>query len=180
MKESISYTFVLNIVIMFIFICAAVIMGIFSYFRAYKANTIIINEIEKYEGYNCLSAQTIAQKLSTISYNVPFDAKCKSNYDKPCMTDENKNYAVVAYNLDYNTGDYVKIGRENDDQKKYNKMNSQYKCDDDKCENTKKYQYGVYTYMYVDLPVVSSMIRIPVYTKSSVMYEFRNIMKIIK
>ena len=79
MKESISYTFVLNIVIMFIFICAAVIMGIFSYFRAYKANTIIINEIEKYEGYNCLSAQTIAQKLSTISYNVNLASFKKSS-----------------------------------------------------------------------------------------------------
>lgn len=170
MKESISYTFVLNIVIMFIFICAAVIMGIFSYFRAYKANTIIINEIEKYEGYNCLSAQTIAQKLSTISYNVPFDAKCKSSYDKPCMTDENKNYAVVSYNLDHNKGNYVRI---ND---KYSEMNTKYECTSGNCSNTKKYQYGVYTYMYVDLPIVSSMIRIPVYTKSSVMYEFRNIL----
>lgn len=184
MKESISYTFVLNIVIMFIFICAAVIMGIFSYFRAYKANTIIINEIEKYEGYNCLSAQTIAQKLSTISYNVPFDAKCKSNYDKPCMTDENKNYVVISYNLDHNKGNYVRINDANEyglgiDQKenndKYSEMNTQYKCENSVCTNTKKYQYGVYTYMYVDLPIVSSMIRIPVYTKSSVMYEHRNI-----
>lgn len=180
MKESISYTFVLNIVIMFIFICAAVIMGIFSYFRAYKANTIIINEIEKYEGYNCLSAQTIAQKLSTISYNVPFDAKCKSSYDKPCMTDENKNYVVISYNLDHNEGNYVRINDKNIDQKeindKYNEMNTKYECTSGNCSNTKKYQYGVYTYMYVDLPIVSSMIRIPVYTKSSVMYEFRNIL----
>ena len=32
----------------------------------------------------------------------------------------------------------------------------------------------IYTYMYVDLPVISSLIRIPFFSKTSIMYEFRN------
>ena len=75
MKESISYTFVLNIIIIFIFICFAIIMGIFSYYRAFKANTIIINSIERNEGYNCISAQEAGQKLNNIGYSTPFNVK---------------------------------------------------------------------------------------------------------
>lgn len=167
MKESISYTFVLNIVILFIFVCAAIIMGIFSYYRAFKANTIIINSIEKYEGYNCHSKEEIERKLNTISYNVPFQVKCKSG-DTNCTVDSNSNYAVVSYNLD-GKGKFIY-----DDN-----MNSQYECaigTHTNCSQTRNYQYGVYTYMYVDVPVVSSLIRIPFFSKTKIMYEHRNIM----
>lgn len=176
MKESISYSFLLNIVILFIFVCAAIVMGIFSYYRAFKANTIIINAIEKYEGYNCLSAQEAAQKLASISYNVPFDVKCKSNYGEPCMVDSLNNYAVVSYNIDYNNGQYKDHNSIHDVNKFYSNMNSQYFCNGiNNCESTKKYQYGVYTYMYIDLPVVSSLIRIPYFSKTGQLYEFRNL-----
>lgn len=176
MRQSISYTFLLNTVILFIFVCMSVIMGIFSYNRAFKANTIVIDSIEKYEGYNCLSEEEIARKLNNISYNVPFTVECKDHYGTPCMTDLNNNYAVVSYNLDYSADKYVEVGRNNknysDD---YKEMNSMYKCDQYHCQNTKKYQYGVYTYMYVDLPVVSSLLKIPFFSKTRIMYEFRDI-----
>lgn len=171
MKESISYTFLLNIVILFIFVCFAIVMGVFSYYRAFKANTIIVSAIEKYEGYNCLSAQEAAIKLNGISYNVPFDVKCKGNYGTPCMVDSNADYAVVSYNLDYNSGVYKAV----DD---YSDMNSSYTCSGiNECENTKKYQYGVYTYMYVDFPIVSNIIRIPFFSKTEQLHEFRNFAK---
>ena len=55
-------------------------------------------------------------------------------------------------------------------------MNSTYTCnkDDLSCKTTKIYQYGVYTYMYVDLPVISSFIKIPYFAKTKKMFEFRN------
>lgn len=172
MKESISYSFLLNIIILFIFVCVAIVMGIFSYYRAFRANTIIISAIEKYEGYNCLSALEAEQKLIGINYNVPFDVNCKSSYGSPCMSDANNNYAVVSYNLDKDTGDYKTI---NDDHENYYLMNSQYSCSgSNDCTNTKQYQYGVYTYMYVDLPVVSSLIRIPFFSKTRQLYEYRD------
>ena len=180
MRESISYTFLLNIIILFIFVCFAIVMGVFSYYRAFKANTIITSAIEKYEGYNCLSAQEAAIKLNGISYNVPFDVKCKGNYGTPCMVDDNKSYAVVSYNLDTasNLGQssYVGYYSKKDNKKKYSFMNSQIfnKCNEHQC-STKHYQYGVYTYMYVDLPVVSGLIRIPFFSKTRILYEFRNL-----
>lgn len=180
MKESISYAFILNIVILFVFVCFAVIMGIFSYNRAFRAGTIIIDTIEKYEGYNCLSAAEIDKKLSTISYNLPFDANCnKADKNAQCTTDTKKNYAVVSYNLDYNGGNYMEVytslGSETEDEQ-YKKMNTKYGIDEKgNYVNTKKYQYGVFTYMYIDLPIVSNLLKLSVYSKSDIMHEFRDI-----
>ena len=193
MKESISYSFLLNIIILFIFVCAAIITGIFSYYRAFKANTIITNEIEKYEGFNCLSEESIKKKLNSVSYNVPFEVECKSSFGEPCMTDNEKNYAVVSYNLDFSSIYYMGEEYSESKNKYYSAMNSNYSCydvevkddetgeviekkhDNTNCVNTKKYQYGVYTYMYVDLPIISNLLKIPIYTKTKIMYEFRNI-----
>jgi len=170
MRESISYTFLLNIIITFVFVCFAIIMGIFSYFRAFKANNIIINEIEKYEGFNCLSEASIKQKLQGISYNVPFEASCNASDGEKCAYDNEKNYAVISYNIEHDRMDYIN----NED------MNSQYRCegiDNTGCEQTYNYQYGVYTYMYVDLPVVSKLIRLKVYGKTNLMTEYRTFIK---
>lgn len=173
MKESISYSFLLNIVILFIFVCFAIVMGVFSYYKAFRANTIIINAIEKYEGYNCLSAEEAATKLASIGYNVPFDVKCKSSYGEPCVVDSNKNYAVVNFNLDYNDGEWMNKGNDNGT---IEEMNSKIDCDaDGNCTSTKTYQYGVYTYMYVDLPVISGFIRVPFFAKTEELHEFRDL-----
>lgn len=175
MHESISYSFLLNIVILFVFVCGAIISGIFSYYRAFRANTIIVSEIEKFEGYNCSSRESIAKKLSAISYNVPFNVKCKSS-DVNCMTDdeENGNYAVVSYNLDFNDGDYAFAftdkDKENDE---FYKMNSKVSSVDNSA--TRLYQYGVYTYMYVDLPVVSQLLKLSFFSKTKILYEFRDL-----
>ena len=52
MKESISYTFLLNIIITFIVISFFAIMSIMSYSKAFRVNSKIVNNIEMYEGYN--------------------------------------------------------------------------------------------------------------------------------
>lgn len=184
MKESISYTFLLNIIIVFIFTCAAIIMGILSYYKAFRANTIISETIEKYEGYNCVSAEEIAGKLDTIGYNTPFDVNCNGK-GKYCMTDTGKNYAVVSYNLDIPENSRgTNIVYKNSEAyqytnsysaEKYKIMNSTYKCDSTNgCVTNKHYQYGIYTYMYVDFPIFSKLIKVPLFSKTSILYEFRN------
>lgn len=183
MRESISYTFLLNIVIVFVFTCFAIIMGVLSYYKAFRANTIISETIEKYEGYNCVSAEEIKRKLDDIGYNTPFNVNCNGKGDY-CMTDTAQNYAVVSYNLDIleeNKGANI-IFKDSDAYKytdkksaeKFKVMNSTYKCDENGCTTNKHYQYGIYTYMYVELPVVSGLIRIPFFSKTSTMYEFRD------
>lgn len=182
MKEGISYSFLLNIVILFIFVCFTVVMGVMSYYRAYKAGAIIVESIEKYEGYNCLSKQEISQKLGSITYNVPFNVSCNSKVSGSCEVGDG--YVVVVNDLDFN----VSVNSSDlDSGKAYGEvMNSSYSCgihsnlsrdnlkDVKVCSTNKHYQYTIYTYMYFDLPVINSIIKIPFISKSKVLYEFRD------
>lgn len=161
MKESISYTFILNIVIVFIASCGAIIAGIFSYYRAFKANRIIVSELEKYEGFNCVSKTSIDKKISSI-YSVPFKTECKSSYGNPCQAGDG--YVVVAYNLDYSLR--IPPGLEDS-----NNMSAHVGSDN----YTHRYQFGVYTYMYIDIPVLSQLFKMTVHTKTRELYEFRNL-----
>ena len=195
MKESISYSFLLNIVIVFIFVCFAIIMGVLSYYRAFRANEAIIESIEKYEGFNCASQAEIEKKLGGIGYMTPFSVTCDGK-DKPCKTDTNNNYAIISYNLDGPVGEaYLGDAKitsmashqiDNDGKETNAPINGIYANGDEMNSlastdvnyydvSTKHYQYGVYTYMYVDLPVIASMIKIPFYSKTNVMYEFRDL-----
>lgn len=165
MKESISYSFLLNIVIVFVFLCFAIIMGMFSYHKAFKANTIILSAIEKYEGYNCASKAEINKKLGTIGYNVPFTPTCKKD-EKHCVVDDVHKYKVVSYNLDGPQGD-TGVDYVNDI------TGTAYIYSTG--AQTQHYRYAVTTYMYVDIPVVSQLMRMSVTTKTNTMYEFRDI-----
>lgn len=167
MRESISYSFLLNIVITFIFVAFAIIIGSLSYYRAFKANSIIAETIEKYEGYNCLSKAEISQKLTNISYRTPFNVNCTEN-DGNCEANTTFGFKVISYDLDFD-------GKVNDSKKLYDEpLNSSYLCNENGCTTNKHYQYGIYTYMYVDMPVISQVLRIPFVSRTSTMYEFRN------
>lgn len=173
MKEGISYSFLLNIIILFIFVCAAIITGIFSYYRAFRAGTMIVNEIEKFEGFNCVSAESISQKLSGVSYNLPFDVNCKTG-ETNCVTDVGKNYKVYSYNLDASSSTPDSVEKIEIGDFSYDGASS-ISCDGNMCTMSSKYQYGVYTYMYIDLPIVSGLVRIPIFNKTRVMIDQRSL-----
>ena len=64
MKESISYTFLLDIIIVFIAISFFAIISIMSYSKAYRVNSKIVNAIEINEGYNRYATERIEQTIS--------------------------------------------------------------------------------------------------------------------
>ena len=67
MKQSISTSFMLNIVIIFIILVFAFLAGTLSYTKAFRVNSKIVNELEKYEGYNDLSKREIDRILNLNS-----------------------------------------------------------------------------------------------------------------
>ena len=137
MKESISYTFLLNIIITFIVISFFVIMCIMSYTRAFRVNSKIVNAIEIAEGYNSLSKRQIDSILTT-------------GYQKlnvTCPPKEGQNA------IDHN-------GNELPNNKTDNGICIYY------FDNGDKYNYGVITYMTFDFPIINSIVRIPVYTRT--------------
>lgn len=78
MRQSIGTVSVLNFVIVFIFIIFAFLMGTFSYYKAYKVNNYLVAAIEKYEGFNALSAAEIKDKLDSMGYEIRDDMTCPS------------------------------------------------------------------------------------------------------
>lgn len=140
MKESISYTFLLDIIIVFIAISFFAIISIMSYSKAYRVNSKIVNAIEINEGYNKYATEKIDQVVNSYGYQ---------RISKTCPTKDGQS----AINTNNNrTSDGVCIYM-------FDKINE---------DGT--YWYGVLTYMSYDFPIVGNLIRIPVYTKTMTMH----------
>lgn len=143
MKESISYTFLLNIIITFIVISFFVIMCIMSYTKAFRVNSKIVNTIEISEGYNKVAKPEINRILTSYGYQ-KINVKCQPKEGQ--------------YAIGYD-GQRLPNDRTTDGTCIY------------KFENGDKYNYGVVTYMTFDFPIVNTLIRIPVYTRTMSLYE---------
>lgn len=142
MSGAVGHTYIYNIIILFIVIVFAFLMGTLSYYKAFKVNNNIIHAIEKYEGYNELSKEEIHNKLGTIGYSTE-TTTCKLEY---------KNMTLVSSEVNQNFRYCIYIDNENPTKNGY-------------------YIYGVLTYMNLDLPIVNR-INIPVFTRSNYIYKF--------
>lgn len=70
MKESVGYTVTLNIVIIFLVIIFTFLSAALIYFKSNKVTNIVVNAIEKYEGYNSESEKEIEKGIASIGYNI--------------------------------------------------------------------------------------------------------------
>ncbi|MDD3187156.1 MAG: hypothetical protein PHD02_01630 [Bacilli bacterium] len=127
MRESIGSTFLYNIIILFIIVTFAFLSGILSYMKAFKANSRIVNAIEKYEGYNDSSVVEINNVLNSLGYKNGL-ANCPTRSGDVLEQIGTSNFQYCIYHY----------GPDNTDL-------------------TNKDYYGVLTYMYFDLPVVGTV-----------------------
>ena len=88
MKESISYTFLLNIMIAFIVVSFCIIAGILSYSKSFRVNSKIANAIELYEGYNEKSLSEITRATSNLGYGVR-NVNCPKKGGQDAVVNEN-------------------------------------------------------------------------------------------
>lgn len=145
MRESITHTFVYNMIILFIVIVFGILAAAVSYYKAYKVNNRIISSIEKYEGYNSLAQEEILNTLQTIGYTVDPGQSCPSRKGTNAMSNGGLPYHICVYYYP-------------DDTSKDEKKGSYY-------------SYSVVSYIYVDIPIIDSF-RIPVHTKAERIYRF--------
>ncbi|MBE6152106.1 MAG: hypothetical protein E7165_02180 [Firmicutes bacterium] len=96
MKESISYTFLLNIIIVFITISFFAIMGVISYSKAYKVNSKIVNAIETNEGYNKYSEEAISNILVSYGYQ-KYNITCQKIDGAIVEVDGKEGYCVYYF-----------------------------------------------------------------------------------
>ena len=142
MRESFGSAFLYNIIILFIIVTFAFLSGTLSYMKAFKANSRIVNAIEKYEGYNDLADIEIDNVLTTLGYRAD-SANCSLKDGVESMEQiGDKIFQYCIYHFSPENSDLI---------------NKDY--------------YGVTTYMYFDFPVIGNF-TIPLYTKTEKVYRF--------
>lgn len=70
MKEAIGNSFLITIVIVFLFLIMGLLISSLSYTKAYKAKNKIINVIEKYNGYTDAAEKDIYVDLGKMGYKI--------------------------------------------------------------------------------------------------------------
>ena len=111
MRGPIAYTFLFNLVIIFVLIVFGFLAGTMSYYKAFKVNNRIIHNIEKFEGFNEDAKIPIEQFLGSISYKSG-GIKCSDKYKNMTLVYEGTDYSYCIYidNTKPQSGDYYKYG----------------------------------------------------------------------
>lgn len=111
MRGPIAYTFLFNLVMIFVLIIFAFMAGTMSYYKAFKVNNNIVHNIEKLEGFNEDSKLYIERFLGSISYKSG-GIKCAEKYRDMFLVYEGQDYSYCIYidNKSPKTGDYYKYG----------------------------------------------------------------------
>lgn len=103
MRESIANSYVFNIIIVFVGIIIAILIGSLSYSKAFKVKTKIVNIIENYKGYNNQEVrQEIDNYLKSTGYTVTRTnnrGTCPDvNGVKAINTIKNYDYCIYRFN----------------------------------------------------------------------------------
>ena len=154
MKESISSTFTLSLIVLFIVVVIGILTATLSYYKAFKVNNRILSEVEKYEGWNKSAEDNVNDLLASLGYpansthsSCPGDAY---GADLKPKSNPGRLYCVYYHNDDRGKNEKDKLNQNND---------------------PIYYNYSVITYIYIQLPVVG-LFKIPVYTKGERTYHF--------
>ncbi len=166
MRESIGTVSLLNFIIFFILLVFAFLAGSLSYYKAYRVNNAIVSSIEKFEGFNPMSYEDMEQKLVDFGYE---------RVDFSCPVDYKNSHGEVAYLVD-NTGARVT------NSSNYNYGYCIYRYENDTIykgyntstlATTDKYDsYEVMTLIKFDFPVIGSILRLRVSSRTGRIFYF--------
>ena len=158
MKESIGYSVTINIVIIFVMVAFVFVVGIYSYAKAYKASSLIIKSLEKYEGYSKIAKNEISMKLHSLGYG---------SRSINCSEEIVGASALVANAT--STCTYVDP---DDATASKNSGYCVYKCVDSGIDNY--YYYKIRINMMINIPVIGDMLDIPIYSNTDRIFDFEN------
>lgn len=152
MKESVGLSATINIIMIFLVVAFIFLVAIISYAKAFKAASIVVKEIERFEGYNQSSFNFIDGGLATLGYATGNGNKCEATRKSNNMTGNLVRINDVANGLN----------------EKYEYCIYYFNNDGDE----KHYSYGVITYMTIDLYMFDMRLRLPVYVRTRRIYRF--------
>lgn len=161
MRESIGYSVTINIVITFIIIIFAFLASAIVYFKTNKASNIIVDTIQKYEGYNITAKNEITRKLASLGYG-SHSINCAET-----LSTQSAYYAKVKSSCTY-----VDPKGANP---KSNSGYCVYMCIDDGVEEY--YYYKVRVNMMINVPIIGDFLDIPIYSNTDRIFDFENAFK---
>ncbi len=166
MRQSIGTTFMLNFIILFIFLVFAFLAGTLSYYKAYRVNNAIVHAIERYEGYNSYSIAEIEDRLAGLAYETSIDGYCPSEWKTAEMYVNDYNNPGYLTTLDDGRGrlGYCIYVYEED---------NNFAAYGGGLETTDTYYtYGVLTYLQFQFPGLQYLLKIPIFSRTNRMYYY--------
>ena len=150
MKEAISNSLILTLVITFLFIFVILFAGSTAYTKAFKVKNKIVSIIERNGGYNGSAVSEINLALRDAGYFISLN-----NSDK-CQAEINNRFRSTNQ-----TYKHISTG------------NSSYRyCVAEFSVNTQSMEgkyYAVIAYMYFEVPLIGSKLEFPVYGETKTM-----------
>jgi hypothetical protein len=150
MRSAIGTALLSNIIMIFLVVMLVFLVGSLSYSKAYRIKNNVINLIEREKTFNKENTDTM---LSKIGYRIVKDssAVCEdlrgapngpypSGYLISGSTEGNYRYCVYEYNLGLSSNNKTML------------------------------IYAVTTYMYLDIPLIGSMLEFPIYGETKTIY----------
>lgn len=153
MREAIGSAFIVNLILIFIGVISALVIGSISYSKAYKVKDRIVYTIEKHDGWNSDTEQEVDKQLKSIGYKVDsgYNSDCEKIYRKRYGSSFDIGKLVHGANLGAGKYDYCVY------------------------ENTYNNGIGVYysvtSFMHFDVPLIGGLLEFPVSGETSVIYD---------
>lgn len=153
MREAIGNTFLVNLILVFIGIMSALLIGSISYSKAFKVKNRIIYTIEKYGGWDSDTTNIVRTEIEASLKDIGYQLKLANSsfYSSGSRGCPDKNGVEPIYGRRGQTVTYHYCVYE------YN--------------NEKGHYYGVTTYMHFDIPLIGNYIEFPVYGETKSLYD---------
>lgn len=168
MHQSIGVTATINIVLVLLGVSFAFIFGTMSYSKAYRAGSIVVNALEKYEGYNALSKDEIEKRLWTLGYSV---RKIGSDGQSINKCPETRTSSM-------GDGELVTIASQLGDTSEdeiFDYCIYYYPNDVKDADDNRHYSYGVVTYIEFEFNILGLDLRLPIYNHVRRIYKFNKV-----
>jgi len=107
MKEAIGTSFVFNMMMVFVGVMIALLVGSLAYSKGFKIRNRIIDIVQKYEGYNDYAKEEIDKNLADIGYKLSKNNKCRERNGVTATQDSDYRYCIYRY--DTSKGPYYGV-----------------------------------------------------------------------